>query len=296
MTNSTLNSITIAQLRQQFDLKGGFGNDFIISSNREVHNLQLFKYPCRLDALVCAICTQGRVTVTINLKKYEISAGTMVVNLPENIIQTISTSDDFRGHIIVGAADFLKEMLIDLKNVITVYMQVKNHPCVVLQQDELQVLQHYYTLLEENLNCPNDNLKLDIVRNLGASLLYKCCSILNAADFNEDKAPQKRKEAFFKQFMELLSRHHREQRSVGFYAGQMHITPKYMSGLIKEVSGKSAAQWIDEYVVLEAKALLKYSEMSIQQVAYHFNFPTQSFFGKYFKHHTGMSPSQYKAQ
>ena len=69
-----------------------------------------------------------------------------------------------------------------------------------------------------------------------------------------------------------------------------------MSALIKEVSGRSAAQWIDDYVILEAKSLLKYSDLSIQEIAYRLNFSTQSFFGKYFKQHTGISPGQYKAQ
>ena len=96
--------------------------------------------------------------------------------------------------------------------------------------------------------------------------------------------------------MELLQIYHKEQRSVGFYAEKMHITPKYMSSMMKQISGRSAAEWIDEYVILEAKNLLKYSGMSIQEITYFLNFSTQSFFGKYFKQHTGMSPSQYRMQ
>ena len=72
------------------------------------------------------------------------------------------------------------------------------------------------------------------------------------------------------------------------------LTPKYLSSAVKEVSGKTAARWIDEAVIPEAKTLLKYSGMSIQEIAYHLNFSTQSFFGKYFKLHTGTSPSRYK--
>lgn len=85
-----------------------------------------------------------------------------------------------------------------------------------------------------------------------------------------------------------------KERNVSFYARQLNITPKYLSSVVKEVSGKTAAKWIDESVILEAKSLLKYSGMSIQEIAYHLNFSTQSFFGKYFKQHTGTSPSRYK--
>ncbi len=83
---------------------------------------------------------------------------------------------------------------------------------------------------------------------------------------------------------------------MGFYARQLCITPKYLTTLIKRISGLSVSEWIDNYVIIEAKTLLKYSTMSIQEIAYYLNFPNQSFFGSYFKRNTGMSPSQYKAQ
>jgi len=83
---------------------------------------------------------------------------------------------------------------------------------------------------------------------------------------------------------------------VGFYARQLCITPKYLTTLIKRISGKSVSEWIDNYVILEAKTLLKYSNMSVQEIAYYLNFPNQSFFGSYFKRNAGMSPSQYKAK
>lgn len=90
--------------------------------------------------------------------------------------------------------------------------------------------------------------------------------------------------------MGVLARHYMQQRSVGFYAGQLNLTPKYLTTIIRKTSGRTAVQWIDDYVVLEAKNLLKYSTMSIQEISYYLNFPNQSFFGKYFKNHTGMTP------
>ena len=81
---------------------------------------------------------------------------------------------------------------------------------------------------------------------------------------------------------------------MGFYARQLCITPKYLTTLIKRISGLSVSEWIDNYVIIEAKTLLKYSTMSIQEIAYCLNFPNQSFFGKYFRSHTGMTPSAYR--
>ena len=105
---------------------------------------------------------------------------------------------------------------------------------------------------------------------------------------------QTRQESMFREFLFLVSQHYVREREIGYYADQICVTPKYLSSVVKEVSGKTAAKWIDESVILEAKSLLKYSGMSIQEIAYHLNFSTQSFFGKYFKQHTGTSPSRYK--
>ena len=80
---------------------------------------------------------------------------------------------------------------------------------------------------------------------------------------------------------------------MAYYAGKMFLTPKHLSTVVKEVSGKTAGEWIDSLVILEAKALLKSSEQSIQEIADELHFANQSFFGKYFKHHTGMSPKEY---
>lgn len=81
---------------------------------------------------------------------------------------------------------------------------------------------------------------------------------------------------------------------MGFYAEKLHITPKYLSTVIKQNTGKSVNDWIDDYVILEAKALLKSSRMTIQQISDELNFVDQSAFGKYFKRIEGMSPKDYK--
>ena len=94
--------------------------------------------------------------------------------------------------------------------------------------------------------------------------------------------------------MQLLEEHHVSERNVAFYADHLFLTPKHVSKVILEVSGKTPTQWIDEYVVLEAKSLLKYSNLTIQEIADYLNFSTQSVFGKYVKHKTGLSPREYK--
>ena len=79
-----------------------------------------------------------------------------------------------------------------------------------------------------------------------------------------------------------------------FYADKLHLTPKYLSKIIKEASGRSGPDWIDEYVILEAKNLLRYSKMTIKEIVFALNFPNASVFHKYFKAHTGLTPTDYR--
>ena len=103
-----------------------------------------------------------------------------------------------------------------------------------------------------------------------------------------------RRSGYVNEFMQLVRTHHKQERMVSFYAEKLFISPKYLSLIIKEALGRSAAEVIDEFVILEAKNLLRFSGKNIQQVAYDLNFPNQSSFGKYFKHLTGMSPSEFQ--
>ncbi|MEG1645389.1 MAG: helix-turn-helix domain-containing protein [Alistipes sp.] len=94
--------------------------------------------------------------------------------------------------------------------------------------------------------------------------------------------------------MNIVSTHFRKERRVEFYAAHFQLTPKYLSAIIAQRSHQSAAQWIDTYVVTEAKILLRTTTKSVKEIAEELNFSDQSFFGKYFLLHTGVRPSEYR--
>lgn len=137
----------------------------------------------------------------------------------------------------------------------------------------------------------------DVIKGLALALSHTIISLMNRyqkrvmtkSEFDEPRAQQ-----LFDKFMKLLSAYHAKERSLQYYADKMCLTPKYVSSKVKEYSGKGALQWINEYVVLEAKMMLRYTEMNIQEIAYALNFSTQSAFGKYFKQQAGVSPRQYR--
>ena len=105
---------------------------------------------------------------------------------------------------------------------------------------------------------------------------------------------QTRADTLFSKFIGILEKNYREERRVSWYAAQLDISPKYLAEVVKQVSKRTPNDWIDQYVILELRVLLKNSSKSIKEITELLHFPNQSFLGKYFKEHVGLSPSEYR--
>jgi len=260
--------------------------------------MEIFRFPSRLNALIIGVGTEGETSLTSNLQEFRLKKDSLFIFSPKHILQ-VQSNNRFKAHLIVIAPDFLKRINIDTKRMMPLFLQFGSLPCMELTHAESQSLRSFISMVEQELEGPETDFAIEIVGGLIAATIYKVGDILThyIEEHPEVENPMhNRAEEYFKQFTELLGEHYIRERSVGFYARQLCITPKYLTTLIKRISGKSVSEWIDSYVILEAKTLLKYSNMSVQEIAYYLNFPNQSFFGSYFKRNTGMSPSQYKAK
>ena len=260
--------------------------------------MEIFRFPSRLNALIIGVGTEGETSLTSNLQEFRLKKDSLFIFSPKHILQ-VQSNNRFKAHLIVIAPDFLKRINIDTKRMMPLFLQFGSLPCMELTQAESQSLRSFISMVEQELKGSETDFSSEIIGGLIAATIYKVGDILThyLTEHPEVDSPiHNRAEEYFRQFTELLGEHYKHERSVGFYARQLCITPKYLTTLIKRISGKSVSEWIDSYVILEAKTLLKYSNMSVQEIAYYLNFPNQSFFGSYFKRNTGMSPSQYKAK
>lgn len=260
--------------------------------------MEIFRFPSRLNALIIGVGTEGETSLTSNLQEFRLKKDSLFIFSPKHILQ-VQSNNRFKAHLIVIAPDFLKRINIDTKRMVPLFLQFGSLPCMELTHAESQSLRSFISMVEQELKGSETDFSSEIIGGLIAATIYKVGDILThyLTEHPEVDSPiHNRAEEYFRQFTELLGEHYKHERSVGFYARQLCITPKYLTTLIKRISGKSVSEWIDNYVILEAKTLLKYSNMSVQEIAYYLNFPNQSFFGSYFKRNAGMSPSQYKAK
>lgn len=296
-TETMINSFTLSQLIEMSgDNRQGLMRECFTASSD--NRMEIFRFPCRIDAFVIGVGTEGETSVSLNLHEYRLKKNSIFIFSPKNILQ-VKSEEYFRADVIVVSPDFLRRINIDTKNLLQLFLQFAANPCLTLTHEESHSIRSFIAQIERETRGKETHFTHDIINGLIAATIYKVGDVLYnyLSEHPEVQNPiHNRAKEYFKQFTHLLDEHYRTERSVGFYARQLCITPKYLTTLIKRISGLSVSEWIDNYVIIEAKTLLKYSTMSIQEIAYYLNFPNQSFFGSYFKRNTGMSPSQYKAQ
>lgn len=269
------------------------GNDFAIFD--DIKDVPFMSFPTRLNAACLAVCSSGWCKFTINLKEQELKAGMMAVILPEQIVQQGERSKDFSGSFIAVSNDLMEVVLPTMQQLFPMFFMIKDCPCIPVTPEELQCFKEYHSFLWTKVKLKDNAFRKEITQGLLLALFYEIYNIYQGHVACETIV-KSRKEDLFERFIRAITESYKEERSVAFYAEKMFITAKHLSTVVKEVSGKTAGEWVDSLVVLEAKALLKSSELSIQEIADELHFANQSFFGKYFKHHVGVSPKEYRRQ
>ena len=245
-------------------------------------------------------CQRGSVEVSLEGCHYHIKPWDVYIYMASTLVHLLHKSEDAEG--IMVEVDFYYILPI-VNKVINVESQLfmRKNPCVSLTGAQCAHFEYLLNNLWDRINaedCQKENvqyqhLKLELIKSMGQTICYE---ILNMYFTNQPLQPlqQGKKDVVFQNFMLSLFRFYRKERDVSFYARMQHITPRYFSAIIKEKTGDSALQWIVRMVITEAKQLLEESDLSIKEIADQLNFPTQSFFGKYFKQYVGVSPKEYR--
>lgn len=245
-------------------------------------------------------CQRGSVEVSLEGCHYHIKPGDVYIYMASTLVHLLHKSEDAEGIMVEVDFYYILPIVNKVTNVESQLFMRKN-PCVSLSGEQCAHFEYLLNNLWDRINaedCQKENvqyqhLKLELIKSMGQTICYE---ILNMYFTNQPLQPlqQGKKDVVFQNFMLSLFRFYRKERDVSFYARMQHITPRYFSAIIKEKTGDSALQWIVRMVITEAKQLLEESDLSIKEIADQLNFPTQSFFGKYFKQYVGVSPKEYR--
>ena len=271
--------------------KMAYENEFALFDN--ITEISLKHTPTRLEMGVFGLCLEGSGHVEVDTRIFEFHAGSYITLLPNQVVN-LPEGQHGNGIFICVSKRMADELVHRMQEMLPMFFYIRENPCAQLSEQDVEWIKKYHEQVFRELQDTSNMFRRETARALLVALLYKVCNIYGA-QIIEQQPTGNRKEEIFTQFLKILSDNFRQHRDVAWYAEQMYVTPKYMSTVVKQVSGQSANEWIQNYVIQEAKLLLKTSKLSIQQIAYQLNFPSQSFFGKYFKHATGVSPSNYRS-
>lgn len=263
---------------------------------------RVLRYPVRSECITIILCLEGDMTIDINTTAYNVGANTLISATMGHIIAPLSASSpQFSANILLISREFLSSLNFDINVLSSVNFDPGQPPILKISPKEMNLLKAYFDLMHYNTVENTDAIFVrSISRNLFAAAIYQTLQLVSKYQSEQNQRPtadaarNSRCHNYVRDFMHLVLMHHREQRCVAFYAEKLFLSPKYLSHIMKEMTGRSAAEWIDHHVILEAKNLLRYSGKNVQQIAYDLNFPNQSAFGKYFKHLTGLSPTQFQ--
>lgn len=262
------------------------------SSNTDFYGLKNGD-PMILDSgVVVFVCLGGEGQIVVDMNTCRIQRGSFVVLLPYSVIQVQEVSEDIEVSVVATGFGFI-EKLVMLQPVEHYVSRIYEAPCLSLSDQELEEIKNVYYFIEERYNKACGPLKQEIQDTL---MTYLALEIVSLYASNQPIAKHKlsRHEQVFRNFTISLSQNFRTHRTVEFYAEEACLTPKHFSSVIKQRSGKLPTEWIAERTVTFIRFLLDHSDMSIQEVANELNFPNQSFFTRYFKKYTGMTPTGYR--
>ena len=260
------------------------GNEYIVFTQGQIpQGKDVFK----INMTLCCLCTNGMGQGRINLVPYSISKGSLMLVLTGQVLDIDSCSSDFESTCILMSNDFFASsgLPIDYKT----RSEILHNPIINLNEEQFTSINQYISMVSSVLSHEHP-YKREIISHLTCAFYYNVGYYIHqilplSASFSDN---------IYIRFMEEVQKSFRSERKLAYYAEKLCLTPKYLSLLIYKQSGKTAAQWIDEYTAMEARALLRSTDLTAAQIAEELNFPSHSFFGKFFRRMIGMSPIEYR--
>lgn len=270
-------------------------NGLSVSTVSNFLELNFLKGNFRSDFFGILLITKGKLELKINLLNYHLNKNDLIVVPPNAVKQFVSATKGGNAIGVSFTSHFLSQTgLIKHTSELFDYLSSKTDPHWQLKANDAEILKD--SMLSLQLRCqmvPTHPYGKEMLYHTFFNFMYEMAA--QAQKYTRVLNQQlTRKEDLTMRFAGLVNKHYKSQRSVQHYANLLHVTAKYLTETVKEISGKNAGEIIDDFVMLEAKVLLENPDLSIAQIAEELHFSDQSFFGKFFKRHTGISPKSYR--
>lgn len=246
--------------------------------------------PVKFSAATWIFVKQGNWNADLNLINYNISGPTLVMVESSQILHPHFISRDFKASIIVMSKAFRDNLFLFMQNM-PISPIIMRHAVTPIDEASLKDTDRFFKECKEIMADRENPYQTRAILFCLTSFIFKTVYKWFTPYMKEIASNQGR---MSDQFLMLAQKHFRQERFLDFYAQKLEVSPKHLSRTVKAQTGYTAVEWIEKFVILEAKVLLKSSNLNIQQISDELNFASQSFFGKYFKKITGMSPKEFR--
>lgn len=268
---------------------------------RNIDNLPESNQMIRLNLFIIVTCIEGKLQLSVNGKGYQLQTGEAFICLPTMILSDMLVSSRHKISMIGFSTKFMQQTMKRGKAAEKALYYIYKNPVFAQVTDEntkgIHNIGLYNELIMDKIGDTSHPYRQEILGHLFSALLHEMLAGIqkHSDTIEETGIKADRSKRIFRQFMKEVSEDGGIHRSVSHYADRLCYSPKYISSAIKEVSGRTPTEWINEYAIEQIKYQLRQSDKSVKEIAEMFNFPNQSFFGKYVKAHVGMSPARYRA-
>ena len=244
--------------------------------------LPITTYPSYIRLGIVIYCVKGNAKIDIYSNKHIITPKELIIILPGQLVALTDVSVDFQIRYFTITESFYSDILSGISRFSPhFFFYMRTHYWYPQTENDTRRLMNFFGMVKDKVTS-NDIYRRELIIHL---LRYLYLELFNAYEKEASLMTTRkdtRKEELANKFFGLIMKHFKENKDVAFYADKLCITSKYLTMVIKEVSGKSAKDWIVEYIVLEIKALLKNTNMNIQEIAVKTNFANQSSLGRFF--------------
>lgn len=244
---------------------------------------------------IMGLCKNGYLRIAMDKQEHHFTKGDLMIILPKQMVCIKDQSVDFLMDYFILSQFMIDDVLSGVSRFSPLFfIHMRKKPFFRLDKNEIYRYSEYYNLINSRTISADCIFQREYIVSILRLFYLDLYNSFKNSILSINSTSDSRKEKLAYEFFLLILNHYKENREITFYANQMSITPKYLSRVIKEVSGKSAKDWLVEYIVLEIKSLLNNTSLNIQEITIEANFSTQASLGRFFKKHTGVSPSQYR--
>lgn len=267
------------------------GDIVILNNVKDISQADIVNVQVNIYMLVC--CIEGSVTTDIGSKHYVANKNDVLLCTPNIIISDMHFSSDYLGVVLCVSTRLVLENL-SYKRMWEKTFLLHENLVFHFSESSGRLLFMYGNLIRMRLDYPDRPYRKEVISSIFFAVIYELMAEIDSLPNMPDRSVLTRGEMLFEKFLSLLAKQKVKPRRIAWYSNKLCITPKYLSAICKDVSGRTANEWINMFVVADIRRLLKLSDMSIKEISDYLEFPNLSFFGKYVKTHLGASPKAYR--